>query len=685
MKKFSLILILIVILLCSCSATTEKSTESYSLNTKSYSLLTDNFILVGSNDMAETIYYLTFTNDGENIFMSSDLKGENIKYYNYATENDIAYFSCSQNFLLLLEVQSIDYENIESIYIIRKLNLDFESIEETKIDIQGDILHISIDDFGVLLNTTEYFYIFNPELEIINALKLNITDALWGGEVIVFIENNGKSCYLSYYDPLTNETKQCIKLSTELNLVGSFLGFDICLYDTQSIYGFNFDMNEFILISDWNDCDIAGSSIDQLLVLSSDELCILSCVDKKLSIIKRDNNSTEKIFLVLGLYSEDNSWIEKMVSTFNLNNEYYRISILNYRNVSGGLSQLFTELIAGKGPDIIYLRDLPYESLCDAGALENLYPYIDGDQTLSRDDLYEIFSLLERNGALYSVFAGFTISTIVVDDYTGSGWTIDDFVDYMTKNDIQLTNDTKEDLLALMITFGSHNFVNYDTNTAMFDNDSFIALLEYCNTLPDEVNYSAYNSDRVSFITLTDFYDMQYYESIYIDPVYIGYPSSEQGKPFMSPTLNMGISSSSKFKDVAWSFIRTLLTYDYQINTELYAFPSNIDAFQENLIEAQTPEYYTDEDGIIQESRKGGIGFFNEEDMVVYEFYAATEKQIRSMLDIIENVDTFKSPDEQFVDIVLDDARSYFNGSKTAKEVSEITQSRIQTYISEQE
>lgn len=96
------------------------------------------------------------------------------------------------------------------------------------------------------------------------------------------------------------------------------------------------------------------------------------------------------------MYIDDN--IQKAILSFNRSGGDYRIEVTDYsefnteEDYSAGMTKLTTEIMSGDMPDILALGQLPYRQLAAKGLLADLYPYLDGDGALSRDDFSRTFS-----------------------------------------------------------------------------------------------------------------------------------------------------------------------------------------------------------------------------------------------------------------------------------------------------
>jgi hypothetical protein len=130
--------------------------------------------------------------------------------------------------------------------------------------------------------------------------------------------------------------------------------------------------------------------------------------------------------------------------------------------------------------------------------------------------------------------------------------------------------------------------------------------------------------------------------------------------------------------DGAWEFVRSFMLPDYQNNLS-WNFPILKSALDATFKEAMTPDYYTDETGKQVEQVKTSWGW----DDFTADIYAATQTDVDTITALINSATTVSDYDEQMYNIISEEAGAYFDGSKEAKDVADIIQSRIQIYISE--
>ena len=379
-------------------------------------------------------------------------------------------------------------------------------------------------------------------------------------------------------------------------------------------------------------------------------------------------------------------------------------------DVMDAITKLNTEIMAGNVPDIIDLTDLPYSQLAAKGLLEDLYPYIDADPELDRDDFFpNVLSAYELDGGLYAAVPGFGIITAagassVVGDKPG--WTYDDYysaLSTMPEGCIGLDYSfTKETMLSIGVAIDMDTYMSWSTGECNFDSDAFKQLLEFCDQFPsnaDMENYETSEEDtaayriprglqmlmQASVVTLNDYSSDSLFGT---DVTYIGFPNST-GEPgsVLTGVDSLAMSSTCADKDAAWQFLRTFLTKDYQL--DLYCLPTNIAAFNELMDEAKVIEYEKDDNGNYKLDANGErirrvIGRMYDGTNYTDIYIGITEERAAAIEELATTTTKLLNYDRSILDIVTEQAQAYFAGQKSADEVAKLVQSKANIYVNEQ-
>jgi ABC-type glycerol-3-phosphate transport system substrate-binding protein len=489
-------------------------------------------------------------------------------------------------------------------------------------------------------------------------------------------------------------------------------GGDYYFYYTlgSSLYGYREDTSESERILGWLDCDIDQDTIRALGLLSNGAILCTAYGGEnggELILLAEQDASvlTEKTVLTLATMSLDSA-LRKQVLQFNRQSEQYRIEVRDYSEYNttedymAGLMKMNAEIIAGHIPDILDVSRLPVGQYAGKGLLEDLYPYIDSDPELSREGLVDsVMKALEQDGGLYQVSPSFGILSLVGRaDVVGEdmGWTLDEMNAVLSEQPegTQLLDQyiTKSDILYYLCAMNMNRYMDWSQGTCSFDSGDFIQVLQFCDTFPDEVDMSGSSyGDQVSGVQsgkkiltmseMSDFESIQLYEAMFGgDVIYKGFPREDGVGNVVYVSSGLGMSTACSDKDGAWSFLRTLLTEEYQESGDIWSFPTNKAAFDNKLERAMEKETITDEQGNEIEVSSSGIGV----DGFFVELYAVTQEQADKIMALIDSADTALVFDDNVMNIVRDEAAAYFAGEKTAEDTAALIQNRVGLYINEQ-
>ena len=396
-----------------------------------------------------------------------------------------------------------------------------------------------------------------------------------------------------------------------------------------------------------------------------------------------------------------------------------RIKVLDYSEYNtdedwnAGMTKLTTEIMAGNMPDILSLQNLPYQQLASRGLLEDLYPYIDRDSEISREDfLPNVLRALEVGGKLCSTVTTFTVSTLagsarVVGDKPG--WSFDDLraaLATMPQGCTVLDEfTTSGDILRAELTIDADYYIDWTTGKVNFDSKAFTDLLEFSKLFPnnfDSYNYNwdEYESDNqrvaegkqmLTRMYLGSFEDIISNEALFGgDMTYIGYPTATGVGSYLNIQSGYAISSGCSDKETAWQFLRGFMTEKAMDDSYYWGFPANQKMLEKKLKEAMTVEYVKDEKGnylLDDDGQRIPIakgGFWIEGMDEPTQFYALTQEQADKVMELILATDKLYMEDTAVLNIVFEQVDAFLSGQKTAEEVARLVQGKMNIYVNEQ-
>ena len=491
--------------------------------------------------------------------------------------------------------------------------------------------------------------------------------------------------------------------------------YDFCYTDGSSLFGYDLATAASEKILTWLNCDVDGNNVSFSTILDDGNVFAINnnySDDGKtnfeiITLVKTPRSEVKKkTTLTLATMWMDYN-LKKELLKFNKSSSDYRIEITDYsefntdEDYTAGMTKLNTEIISGKIPDLIDISNLPIKQYAAKGLLEDIYPYIEGDSELSRDDLMPgVIKAVETDGKLYQLVSSFSVMSIVgAPDVVGTemGWTMDEMQEIINAHpeaDYPFGSYmTRDSIMQYLCMLNMDKYMNWQTGECSFNSDEFKKLLTFANSFPEKIDESdegTYIDPGVmiqdgrqlfSIFSASDFQNYQYYKAQFGGAItFKGFPSDSGSGNVAQINGGIAMTSSCKDKEGAWKFMRTLLTEDFQENLN-WGYPISKKAYDKKLAEAMVQEYTTDENGNKIKVSNGGMSMG---DGAVVEFYAITQEEADQITALINSVDHTASYDQSLLNIISEEAAYYFSGEKTVDQTADIIQSRMTILINEQ-
>jgi len=405
---------------------------------------------------------------------------------------------------------------------------------------------------------------------------------------------------------------------------------------------------------------------------------------------------------------------KKDVVDFNRGNPEYYIDVTVYANEysEDPLTRLNNDIIAGKIPDVILLHPyMPIDSYISKGFLANLYEFMDNDGTVNRTDYLEgVLKAYETNGGLYELAPCFSVNTLVgKSSLVGgkAGWTVDEFTRFADENpgkyivgDSYHVSISRTEFFSDITDLCSENYIDREKGTCSFDSADFIGLMEFANRFPQEIDIEQMEANSNNYWTdyyeacrggemllckysLGNFESMRILEKVnYVSSVtFKGYPGAKGNGAVFGAYKELAIAENAANPEGAWEFIKFFLTDDYQ---ERYAkndsshFPVKVSAVESAAEKAKETQYYENENGVRILEQKIYWNGLSEVNIGVN-----TDTDNKKIIDFINSTRNISRCDSGVNAIIGEEAAAYFDGKKSAEEVAEIIQNRVQNYLDE--
>ncbi|WP_029321561.1 ABC transporter substrate-binding protein [Butyrivibrio sp. AE3004] len=483
---------------------------------------------------------------------------------------------------------------------------------------------------------------------------------------------------------------------------------DLFAVGSEGVYTYNLGDQNVSMILNFVDSDINTYGLSQMVAISDTEIVALIPSDENgftlSSLTKVDPKAvSDRQQITLGCNYIDFD-VRSQIIKFNKTNDKYRIVINDYSKYdsdseyTGGANRLNTDIVSGNAPDIIVLdSDMPVDSYISKGLFEDMTEYFTNDEELSKNKYMDhVMDTFKTDGKMYKVIPSFYVETVAAykkdagDDYT---WTIDELEKIVKDRNIKYKNIfgalARDEVFDMALTLTGSQYIDWSTLTCSYNSDAFIHLLEFINEFPEELEEDDYYNDSSAFwrqgISVADrlyLYSLSDYnyeaKGTFGDEITTaGFPSDNGSGSAIFPNLQLTMNASSKVKDGCWEFMRYFLTNDYQKTIE-GAFPVSMTKMDELIANAKKKPSYLDEEG--KEVEYDDTYYIGETEVIINPM---TDEEVNKVIDFINSIDQVGNGNEEVANIIYEEAAAYFSGQKTAAEVADIIQSRVQIYVNE--
>jgi ABC-type glycerol-3-phosphate transport system substrate-binding protein len=479
------------------------------------------------------------------------------------------------------------------------------------------------------------------------------------------------------------------------------------------IYGINGNFENKTVVADLLSSGIDNININavmsgnRLFYLSPTEFAVIGTDSKTQNsgvylLSKRDPKDIPDRKLITVGGGSESDYIAGFIKEYNASNPIYQAQYSFFGNDNTGelLTDFNAALLSGNAPDILIIGG-DFENYASKGLFLDLYPYIDKDKELAREDLLpSMLKALETDGKLYRICQAFTVSSLVgKKEIFGNvpGLSLSEMQEKAEKIDgAKLLNSDRMGVLYTFLYNSINNYVDYETGTSSFSSPEFIKLLELAKTYPESLENQSYNNgmhtvpyaqDRILLDTalIGDFRDAQSTAKAQFDaPVtFLGYPNeSGESGIIANPRSEISVLKSSQNPDGAWDFVKQFIYYKppYQSGNLIYGNCfSLLNSRNDGLArEAMEDPYYIDRNGVKHPTEN--IVFAAGIPVKMPNNTVADNMVTYELLNYISGIGR---SDINIWNIIIEDIENYFGGKKSAEETAALIDNRVSTYLAE--
>lgn len=416
----------------------------------------------------------------------------------------------------------------------------------------------------------------------------------------------------------------------------------------------------------------------------------------------------EKEMKIYSLY--DNKTIRQAIGLFQRANPdvhlIYDVGLSGESiTLSDALRTLSTELLAGKGPDVLVLDGMPIDSYIEKGVLLDLAEMLDV-KLASGELLANAGGALKRqDGKAYSIPARFSAPVLVADDEVADAMTdLTTFADTHVKLNKEAGDKTKSQYQSPVMAADAGLLMNffYPISAPAWQNaDGSVKEPEFRQFLTDikklydlgdhseeaangsniDLNFDNFGGFSWAFDLIpADFGNLNALADIATPDAAIAKKGKGKLKMFSAQTENaflpgtlLGVNANSPHQADALGFLELVLSQEVQKNDFGDGMPVNAAAFEEQL---KSP-YSSMDDGM-----QIGMGSTDGEYYQLQVIWP-TDAFMRTIADQIKALDTPCIPNQVVREMLITETQDYFTGAKTLDDTVKAFTQKLNLYLSE--
>lgn len=522
---------------------------------------------------------------------------------------------------------------------------------------------------------------------------------------------------------LTIDKNNATEYGKYINRTGSaFMGagdFKLFMLMNEGIFGIA-PNDELIQIMDFTDSNVSPSGIlyacyggNGKFVICGDDQTLADGMFFDLLTIRPDDYVENKTNLTLGGINWSNNAPE-IAMMYSKQSDNYNVEIKKYDDIDN----LKLDVLSGESPDLFAYRETAFMyRYANLGAFADLYGYMENNNGIKQDDILEnVLKAYEYKGGLYGIPVAFNFeniyfanSDIISRDY--SYWNYDEFFSFAENMPDDMYLGSRNSPFSYRgSTFDSllsnySDWIDYDNYTCDFNNEEFIHLLNFCNTVEINEPYNWENSDwgteqqNIEYMeseasvlrktallypitTITGIDDLIYrpiQTGLYTEDkcTFLIPPSNDRtGSISTANDMCFSILTDTECPEGAWDFMNYILSPYFQnnylqvsshfsSNKESYEYKMN-KYFDEAKKELTIP---------IDIASNDWTNTINK---------PLTDSDIEYIMEFVSHFTKLKDSDEDVYSIINEEVMKLIDGEATAEQCAEKIQNRVSIYLSEQ-
>lgn len=658
--------------------------------------------VLGKDEKNNLLYFTVDSNfdlwEKRDLNLPEDIKNNN-KIIVDANLNDkgnlvLQYFDINNENkeLILFDIKNLEFNNLNLEYEVNKIYMNENGDLILYCDEQAKAIYYDIENNSIV---REYDDIMVTNIDLLND-KLIISD-------------NDTEEIISY----DLESGDCIESMEILNEYNNYIIFsekdsnDIYFKCDEGMY--KYDNNEVELLFNIDNTQLCNTNVGNNDFVVLNDNTILSYGDSKdngrskiykysygnISLDNMEYKDNNEEFVIYSLYENDT--IRNYVLNFkdnypNTSIKYrYGISMDNDVIETDAIATLNTELMAGQGPDVLFLDNLDIDNYYEKGILENITDIVNNNESSLFTNIIDSY---RRDDILYCVPTSFNVPIIIGENVSNIN-NLDALIsrckeDTDSGEEILLNISSGEDIIDTFYERIFNNILNDDKtlnveaiennlnklkniydltvdNSSIDQEETINNNKEYTN---DFISLYLTNKDAKMNICSINSYNQYFFMSAILDKYNCDYTlwNEENGNYFNGINI-AGVNSNSKNKDIAKEFVNSLLNGSYY-NTEFSNLSINKEVFRNTL---ENMENYSSGVSAMDENGEGDI----------LESVTMPENYVENIINSIYSLNKAINVNKIILEKVKSEMVSYIEGQSDIDSTLNMIKNNLDIYLSE--
>lgn len=359
----------------------------------------------------------------------------------------------------------------------------------------------------------------------------------------------------------------------------------------------------------------------------------------------------------------------------------------DYRN------QIFAELAAGGGPDLMLLTMEDIMLLTEKGYLLDMSDMIPED--VKSQILPSVLELCTIDGKLTAFTPHVEFTSMITTDqiWEGDRWSLEEFIEVAESREdwVSLISDRTSDLSPMTLFFwlffrdAEHpSILDLEQGVCHFDSEEFIQILELCQKYGDrganlrelerEEENALLMDGKIAAKAVT-IYDMIYFSQLMSGCGQgchvVGFPSQSGRGTYVKAYsyVYMAVNANTEHKEEIRGFLNYLLEPEQQYDLGTGGVSVRRDVIRDNV--------YQSDDGLYR-MRTSSDGR-----TAILDVKPDGNPWLEEFLDYVENSKPMPQMPEAVNTILFEELQNYFTGDRSIEETVDNLQRRVQLYLDE--